>query len=136
RPVIADRQRVAILPVAEPELALVVGAPKPIGLVRAVQLGSLRLVTAAFATPYQAIAIEHGVDRADRRRLDHGILPQQLVPDLRRTPGRVLALDPENAAFDLKMKLVGLPIRPTAALMQCIETAILVVTEDLVAGNP
>ena len=75
-------------------------------------------MAAAFAARDETIAIEHGMDRADRRRLDHGILPQQLVPDLRRSPGRVFALDPENAAFDLKMQLVGLPIRPPAALMQ------------------
>ena len=109
---------------------------RPLGLWAAVQRGALGLVAAAFTALDQAVAIEHGVDGADRRRLDHRALPDQLVADLRRAPGRVLLLDAQDGAFDLEGQLVGMPIGPAAAIVERVEAALLVAVEDLVAGDP
>ena len=103
RPVIADGQRIAVLLVAELELPLVIGTPKPVGLGGCVERRAFRLIAPAFAADHQAVAIEHRMNRADCRRLDHRELPDQLVTDLRCPPGRVFALEPQNAALDLEL---------------------------------
>ena len=134
--VIGDGQRVAVLLVAEHELALVVGAPESVGRVGGGQWRAASLVAPAFSALDEAVAIERGVDRAHRRRRDHRVLADQLVADLRRAPGRVLLLDAEDRPLDLKRQLVGLPIRGLAAIVEPVEAAFLVAIEDLVAGDP
>ena len=44
-------------------------------------------------------------------------------------------LDAENAALDLEGQLVGMPIGPTAAVIEGIQAAFLVAVEYLVAGD-
>jgi hypothetical protein len=88
--------------VAEPELPLVIGAPQPVRLATVMQGGAFGLVAPAPAALHQAVAVEHGVNRRDSRRLGHRKRPQELVADLRRAPGRVFALDAENASLDLE----------------------------------
>ncbi len=51
-----------MLPIAEPELTLVIGTPERIGLMRAFQLAALRPVAAAFAARDKTIVIEYGMD--------------------------------------------------------------------------
>ena len=99
------------------------------------QLGSLGLVAPTFAPLDQSVAVEHGVDGADRRRLDHRELADQLVADLRGSPGRIVTLDAQNAALDLEGQLVGVPIRPPASVGEGIEAAFLVAVEELVARD-
>jgi hypothetical protein len=126
----------AVLFVAEHELPFEVGAPEAVGGVGRDELGALSLVAAAFAPLHEPVPIEHGVDRAGGRRLDHRQLAYQLVADLRGAPGRVFPLDPEDGAFDLERQLVGVPIRSAAAVIEGVKTAFLVAVEDLVAGDP
>ena len=121
--------------VAEHELAFEVGAPQSIGSVGSGELGALGLVAPSFAAFNQAVAIEHGVDRARGWRLDHRQLPDQLVADLRCTPGRVLPLDREDRAFHLERELVGVPIGSATAVPKRVEAALLVAIENLVAGD-
>ena len=66
--VIGDGERVAVLLVAEQELALVVGAPQAVERVSRGQRRTAGLVAAALAAFDEAVAIERGVDRADRGR--------------------------------------------------------------------
>jgi hypothetical protein len=58
-----------VLPVAQHELALVVSAPQPVGIVSRHKWGTLGLVAFALPALDEAIAIEHGVNRADGRWL-------------------------------------------------------------------
>jgi len=90
----------------------------------------------AVVTLHEAIAIEHGVNRAHRRRLDHRELADQLVANLGSTPRGVFLLDPKDRAFDLVGQPVGMPIGPTGAAVEPIETAGLVALVDLVASDP
>src|SRR5688572_33502969 len=62
---VGDRQRVAVLAIAEQELAFVVGTPERIRLRRARELGPRSAWTPPAPMMHQAVAIEHGVDRAD-----------------------------------------------------------------------
>ena len=104
--------------IAEQELALEVGAPQPIGLMGSGQFGALGLIASSFAALDQAVAIEHGVDGADRRRLDHRVLADQLGADLRRLPGGIFLLDPKDRALGLERQLVGKPVGPAAAVVE------------------
>src|SRR5262249_29471538 len=81
-----DRQRVAIAPTGEHELALVIGAPQLIRLTRSGERGSLRPVASSPAALDQAVAVEHRMYRADRRSVDIGIKPSEAFLDLRGTP--------------------------------------------------
>lgn len=62
------------------------------------------LVAPAFASLDEAVAIERGVDRARRGRRDHGVVPDQLVADLRCAPGGVLLLDPQDRPLDVRFR--------------------------------
>jgi hypothetical protein len=93
------------------------------------------LVAPAFPAFDQSVAVEHGVHRADGRRLDHGILAGQLVADL-QSPGGVFTLDAEDGALDLVGQAVGLPVGCPAAVVERIQAAFLVAVEDLVASDP
>ena len=89
---VGDRQRIAVAPIAEHELALVVGAPERIRLGRPRERGAGRASAPAAAMVHQAVAIEHGVDRADRRQVRAGELLPQLLADLGRAPAGILPL--------------------------------------------
>jgi hypothetical protein len=134
--VIGDGERVAVLPVTEQELALVVRAPEAVGRVSRGQRRAARLVAPALSPFDEPVAIECRVDRAHRRRRDHRVLTDQLVADLRCAPGRELFLDPEDRPLDLERQLVGLAVRGLAAVVESIEAACLVAVEDFVAGHP
>src|SRR5207249_11624663 len=91
---VGDGERIAVAPIAELELAFVVGTPEGIRLRRARERSAGGRGPAAAAPLDQAVAVEHRVDRTDRRQLHtRGLLPE-LLPDLRRAPARVLALQP------------------------------------------
>ena len=80
------------------------------------------------------MAIEHRVHRADRRQLDVAMQPPQLLADLRGAPARPFALQLHDQLLDLERQLIGLPVRPAAAIGQAVQPAVLVALEDLVAG--
>jgi hypothetical protein len=78
-------------------------------------LGPGALATAAL---HQAVTVDHGVDRADRRQGDVDLEALQLLADLGSAPARMVLL-----AF----------AAPTA-VSQAGEAAVLVVVPDLLAG--
>jgi hypothetical protein len=68
------------------------------------ELGALGLVAATLAALHEAVAVQHGVYRAHRRRLDHRELADQLVADLRSAPGgislsRIFGAPQEGCSF-------------------------------------
>ena len=81
---VGDRQGIAIASIGEHELALVVGAPQVIRLTRKGKGSAVGPVPACPSALDQAIAVEHRMHCADRRRVDIRIEPGQLLPDLRR----------------------------------------------------
>jgi hypothetical protein len=130
---VGDGQRIAIAAVCEHELALVVGAPQivwPCGLGKR---RTLRTVAPAFAVLDQTVAIEDGMDRADRRRVDVGIKPLQPIPDLGRAPTGLVVLEAHDQRLDLKGQLIGLAIRSSRPVGQRLEATFLVAPENLVA---
>jgi hypothetical protein len=83
---VGDRQRIAIPPITEHELALIVGTPERVWLGRARQLGARRGPPAPPPPLYQPMPIQYRVDRANRGALGRGQLLAQLLADLRRAP--------------------------------------------------
>src|SRR5438045_2076225 len=106
------------------ELAFVVGAPQLIGVQRLGQGRALSLVAASSASVDQAMAIEHRVHGADGRGRDLAMPPPELLADLRGAPAGSLALELNDQRLDLKGQLVGLPIRPAAAIGESFEPAV------------
>ena len=98
--VVGDRQRIAIPLIAEQKLALVVGAPEPVGLADRGERGAGQARPPA-APPVrdQAVAIEHGVDGADGRARDVRPALTQPLPNLGRAPRRAVSLQPHDAAL-------------------------------------
>jgi hypothetical protein len=131
---IGDRQRIAVLPVAEHELALIVGAPEHVGLDRPRERGARGDVAPPPAAMHQAVAIEDRMHGADRRQVRPARLPPQLFADLRRAPARILALQVDDHRFQLRRQAIGLTMGPPAAIAEALQAAVLVAGEDFVAG--
>jgi hypothetical protein len=93
-------------------------------------------VTPAFSAVDQAVAVEHGMNGADRRGSDHRELAGQFIADLLCAPGGMLALDAEDGALDLVGQAVGLPVGCPAAVVERVQTELPVAVKDLVASNP
>src|SRR5512141_3003858 len=60
--------------------------------------------------------------------------PHQELANLARTPMGPLSLEADDQRFDLRRQLVGIAHRPTGAIAQRLEAALLVAIEDLVTG--
>jgi hypothetical protein len=73
--------------------------------------------------------------RADRRRLEHRELAQQLVADLSGTPGGMLLLNPQDRTFNLKGQLVGLPVRSPAAVVEAVQARVRVSVKYILNGH-
>ena len=131
---VGDRQRIAVAPVGEHELALVVGAPELVRGRRPRERRALGLVAAPAPTRDQTLPVEDGVHGADGRARQGGIPPPEFLPDLRGAPAWILSLEPHNQLLDLHRKLVRLPVGPPAAVRQPVKAAVLVPVVDLVAG--
>ena len=83
RGVVGDRQRIAVPLIAEPELALVVGAPEAVGVAGRRPRGPGQPRPAApTAMGHQAMAVEHGVHGADRGGREVGPALAQALPNL------------------------------------------------------
>src|SRR5262245_52356656 len=85
---------------------------------------------------HQAVAIEHRVDRTDRRQVRAGVLLPELFADLGRAPARILPLQAHDRGFDRRRQPIRLPVRPMAPIGEGLDAAVLVAVEDLVAGLP
>jgi hypothetical protein len=131
---IGDRQRIAIAPIGKHELALVVGAPKVIGLTGKGKCCSGGPVAPPHPALDQAMAIENRVDRTDGWGVHIRIEPRELVPDLRRAPARLVLLEAHDLRLDLERQLVGVPIGPARAIREPVQADLVVAREDLVAG--
>jgi hypothetical protein len=80
------------------------------------------------------MAIQHRVHGANRWGLDIAMQTAKLVADLGCTPVGVLTLELNDRLLDLKGQPVGVSVRPSTAVGESVEPAILVALEDLVAG--
>ena len=107
---VGDRKRIAVAPVGEHELALVVGAPQVIGLTGNRQRRSRRSITPRSSALDQVMAIEHRMHCADRRRVHIRVEAVELLPDLRRAPARLVLFQAHDPSFDLEGQLVGLAV--------------------------
>ena len=83
---------------------------------------------------HQAVAIEHGVDRADGRQVRAGELLPELFADLGRAPARILPLQAHDRGLDGRRQPIRLPVRAVAPIAEGLDPAVLVAVEDLVAG--
>lgn len=81
----------------------------------------------------QAVAIQHGVHRADRRRMDVRIEARQSLLDLGCTPARFVLLEAHDLRLDLEGQLIGVAIGPARPVSQPLKTN-LIAREDFVAG--
>jgi hypothetical protein len=83
----------------------------------------------------QAMAIEHGMDGAPGGNpYVAGQPTHQKLPDLARTPMRLLALEADDQAFDRRRQLVGVAHGTPRAAGKGLEPELLVAIEDFVAG--
>ena len=131
---VGDGQRIAISPIGKHELALVIGTPQFIRLGRARQCSALSPVASSGSALDQAVAIEHGMNRADRRRMHIRIKPRQSFADLGRSPTRLVLLQAHDQRLDLDRQLVGMAIGPARAVGKPFQARRVVTCEDFVAG--
>ena len=131
---VADGQRITVSPVGQHELPLVVRTPELVRRRRPGERGALGFVAAPFPTRYQAMAVEHRVDGADRRAGEIRIPAAEPRTDLRRPPPGILPFERDDQRLDLHRELISVPVGPPAPVGQALEAAILVARVDLVAG--
>src|SRR6202451_4472141 len=132
--VIGDGQRIAVLPIAQQELSLVIGAPQLVGPLAQRQGSSLSTTTQATAALDQTVAIQDRMDGALGRNLDVGEPADQALSDFPSAPAGVLPLHVQDEVLHLKRQLIGIAIGTTASVGQSFDPAILVAIKDLVAG--
>jgi hypothetical protein len=110
---IGDGQRVAVVTVAELELALEVSAPQIVGRHARGQVGYAGARAGSANAFDQAVPMQHGVDGALGR--DAHVLVQaanQELANLARAPMGLLALERDDQALDLRRQLIGIADRP------------------------
>ena len=132
---VGDGEWVAVVSVAELELALEVGAPEVVGH----EAGRERCPRCATARPArhpdQAMPVQHSVDRALGRNPEIAGQPsQKQFADLAGAPMRLVPLGRDDQALELSRQLVGEAHRPARPVGQGLEPMLLVALEDLVAG--
>ena len=132
---VGDGQGVAVLPVAELELALEIGAPEVVRREARRQRGAGGAPSGPARNPDEAVAVKDGMDRAlggDTHVARQA--PDEKLAELARAPMGLLALEGDDQALDLGRQLVGVAHRPARAVAQGLEAMLLVAIEDLVAG--
>ena len=131
---VGDGQRIAIAPIGEHELALVVGAPQVVGLAGHRQ----RRPPSAVAPPLRRLTSPWRSSTACTveiaGRCTSRIKPRQPLPDLGRAPGRLLPLQPDDQRLDLQRQLVGMPVGTPRAVGEPLHSAVAIALEDFVAG--
>src|ERR1700723_2769944 len=131
---IGDSQRIAVLPIAQQELSLVIGAPQLVGMLAQRQGSSLSTTTQATAALDQTVPIKDRMDGALGRNLDARESPDQALADFPSAPAGVLPLHVQDEVLHLKRQLIGIAIGTTASVGQSFDPAILVAIKNLVAG--
>src|ERR1700676_1049592 len=99
---VGDGERKAVASIGEHELALVVGTPEVIGMVRVGERGAFGLVDSPASTLNQAVTVQDRMHGADGRAVDLGVLATQAFADFRSTPAGVLLLELHDRLLDLK----------------------------------
>jgi hypothetical protein len=107
---VGDGERIAVAPIGEHELALVIGATQIVGLAGKGKRCSLGSIPSCHSALDQAVAIENRMDRADRRRVRVRIGPDEL--DLRWAPAWLVLLEAHDPRLDLDGQLVGMARGP------------------------
>lgn len=97
---VSDRQRIAIAPIGEHELALIVGTPQIIGSTAVGKWCPRRLVAPSLAVLDHAVPVEHRMHSADRRPVHIWVEPGQSLAYLRRTPSRLVLLQAHKRSLD------------------------------------
>src|SRR6266536_3210197 len=132
---IDDRERVAVAPVTELELALEVGAPQVVRGNPSGQRRAARTMARPAAPLDQAMAVQHGMDGTFGRNPDVARQPaDQQLADLARAPVRLVAFEPDDEGLELRGQLVGVADRPARAVAQGRKPVLFVAVENLVAG--
>jgi hypothetical protein len=132
--VIADRERITVVGIAEQELAFVIRTPELIRPLSQRQWRPVRTTTYATAPLHQAVAIEHRMDGAFGGDGDTGEPARQALADFARAPAGMLTLHIQNVVLDLKGKSVRVTKGTPASVREPADPAFLVAIEDLVAG--
>src|SRR5438067_8057109 len=83
---------------------------------------------------HQAMSIEHGVHRADRRGLDIGVQPRQSLANFGSAPAGFFALEANDQFFNLQWQLIGLPAGAATAIAKRGDSAVLEPPVELVAS--
>jgi hypothetical protein len=109
---VGDGERIAVAPIGEHELAIVIGAPQVVGLAGKGKRCSLGSIPSSHSALDQAVAIENRMDRADRRRVHVRIGPDELLTDLRCAPACLVLLEAHDPRLDLDEQRVGMALRP------------------------
>jgi hypothetical protein len=82
------------------------------------------VVAPALAAFDQTVAIQHGVDGAGGRRLDHREGSDDFVPDLGSTPSGMFLLEPDDRAFDLIRQRIRVSVGPSRSILEGVEAAL------------
>jgi hypothetical protein len=121
--------------IAEEELAFVVGTPEGIRRLRPRQrCAGAGHPHAPAPSSHQAVAVEHRMHRADRGARHLGPPLLQSLAEFRGAPARILLLEPHDRFLHGHRELIGMAIRPPAAIGQAVQPDRLIPLEDLVAG--
>jgi hypothetical protein len=130
--VIGDRQRIAILPISQQELSLVVGAPELVGALPRRERSSLRAPPGTTTALHKAVAIEQGMDGTVGRNFNPRKSANQTLTNLSSTPGGVLVLQVQDVVLYLERQLVCVVMGPPASICEALNAAFLIAVEDLV----
>src|SRR4029450_13868035 len=103
---------VAVGLVAELELTLVIRAPQLVRYQAGREQCTARSLAPLVHSFDQPMAIEHGMDGADRRH-PHvaGHAPEQQLAELARAPVRLVALQADDQSLNLAWQLIGIAHR-------------------------
>src|SRR3989442_1351286 len=115
---ILDRERVAVDPIAGPELPFEIGAPDRIGLIeRRVGAAGVKAAARGPTTPRASMALEDAMDGRDRRdELARHALSQE-PPDFACAPAKA-SLQGQDLLHDRTRRRMRTAIRPMRAIGQ------------------
>jgi hypothetical protein len=134
--VVGDGERVAVLAIAKPELALEIDSPEVVGGSAGGKRSTQGTAARAALVPNETVAVEHGVDGADRGDFDFaGQSADQQFAELTGTPVGLVLPAADDEGFALRRRLVGNGATgDVTGLRYRADTLCLVAAENFVAG--
>jgi hypothetical protein len=133
---ISDGERITVAGISQSKLALVIRAPKFVGLFSGGKRGPLGLETPAGSSMDEVMAIQDGVDGALGGRPKVGVTADQDLSDLGCSPAGLVLSDLNDRVLHLNRKLVRLAVGSTAAVGEALDPDISVAVPNLIAGLP